>query len=121
MRQNMANIDLTPVEMNRGYQAIFVPTDVEYNQIVNIICDRKGRSEFGKFLKICCPHDFEPPDQPSLTVRVFFPEIFQCFTADDVHDCAISYSGLSLNSADVQITCFLPPPFGVGYGCTITY
>ena len=61
------------------------------------------------FVLLLIPYDQERTKGWPMLLEIFF-----------MHDCTISYSGLSLNSAGVQIMCFLPHPFGVGYGGTMT-
>ena len=79
---------------------MFVPSDIEHDQIADRVCGWESRPEFVKILKICCIHDLEPPYKCGLTVRMFFPEISQRFPADDVHRLAVSHIEIFFNTAD---------------------
>ena len=98
MGQYMANIDFPSVEMHRGYQTIFVPTDIEYDQVIDRVCSRKSRLKFVKILKICCLHNFEPSQKRSLTIRMFFPKVLQCFPTDNMHQPQLSHIEIIFNS-----------------------
>lgn len=38
MPENVTDIDLTAIEVNRRHQSIFGPVDIEYNPAVDRIC-----------------------------------------------------------------------------------
>lgn len=57
MRQDMPNIDLLPIEMNRCNQAVLVPANIEDHQIVHHIRTSKDLMEIMKTGKVICLYD----------------------------------------------------------------
>jgi hypothetical protein len=60
MRQDVPNIDLLPIEMNRGNQAVLVPANIEDHQIVYHICAAKDLMEIMITGKMIHLHDPKP-------------------------------------------------------------
>lgn len=85
MRQDMPNIDLLPIEMNRCNQAILVPTNIEDHQIIHHIRAGKYTMEIMKTGKVIGLHDPKPSIQRGATVGMLLHEGAQRFARDDVH------------------------------------
>jgi hypothetical protein len=73
--QHVADVDLAPVEMDGGDQPVFVPANVEYDEVSDFVRRGEGRSQGFKARKIVPLHDFEPSDQGTFTVRVLCPKL----------------------------------------------
>lgn len=80
MGQDMPNIDLLPIEMNGRNQAVFVPTNIEDDQIADHIRAGKHLMEIVKTGKVIGLHDPEPRIERGLAVGMVLREGVQGFT-----------------------------------------
>jgi hypothetical protein len=72
--QDVPDIDLSAIEVDRGYQPVLVATDVEHHHSPHLICQWKGGPKVTEALERSPIYDLEPPRQCSLTTRMFLPE-----------------------------------------------
>ena len=75
MGQHVADVDLAPVEMDGGDQPVFVPTNVEHDEVSDSVRRGEGSPQGFKTRKVVPLHDFEPSDKGTFTVRVLFPKL----------------------------------------------
>jgi hypothetical protein len=73
--QHVADVDLAPVEMDGGDQPVFVPANVEHDEVSDVIRRGEGSSQGFKARKVVPLHDFEPSDKGTFTVWVLFPKL----------------------------------------------
>ena len=59
----MADVDLTPVEMDGGDQSVFVSANVEHDKVSDFVRCGEGRPQGFKARKVVLLHDFEPSDK----------------------------------------------------------
>jgi hypothetical protein len=76
--------------MDGGYQTIFIATDIEDDQITNLIGRWKYSAEFIETTKFGVADNFIPPRKRTLTVWVLFPKLAQSFPRDNVHTNIVS-------------------------------
>jgi hypothetical protein len=73
--QHVADIDVVPVEMDGGDESVFVPANVEHNEISDFIRRAEGGTQGLKARKIVPLHDFEPSGKGIFTVGVLCPKL----------------------------------------------
>jgi hypothetical protein len=73
--QHVADVDLATVEMDGGDQPVFVPADVEHNEVSDFVRRGEGSPQGFKARKVVPLHDFEPSEKGTFTVRVLFPKL----------------------------------------------
>lgn len=71
----MADVDLAPIEMDGSEQPVFVPPNVEHDQISDFIRCGKGSPQGFKTRKVMPLHDFKPSEKGTFTVRMPFPKL----------------------------------------------
>jgi hypothetical protein len=71
----MADIDLTPIEMDGGDEPIFVPANVEHNEVSDFVRRGEGGTQGLKARKIMPLHDLEPSSKGTFAVGVLFPKL----------------------------------------------
>jgi hypothetical protein len=74
MREDVADINLAPVEVHRSDESIFVASDVKYNQIAYLVSGWKSKMQFVKTDEVRLLHDFEPAGKGRLAIWMSFPE-----------------------------------------------
>jgi len=85
MRQDMANIDPTGIEMNGGHQAETVAADVEDVEPIDEIDGIEGLAKFGHVRKGRSGDDPEPGEEGFPTVAMAKGELDEGLFCDDVH------------------------------------
>jgi hypothetical protein len=73
--QHVADVDFAAVEMDGSDESVFVAADVEYNEVADFVCRRKGGTQGLKVREVMPLHDFEPPGKGTFTVWVLFPKL----------------------------------------------
>lgn len=71
----MADIDLVPVEMDGGDQPIFVPANVEHDEVTDFVRRGERGSQSLKGHEVMPLHNFEPPGKSTFAVGVLFPKL----------------------------------------------
>jgi hypothetical protein len=71
----MANVDLAPVEMDGSDESVFVPTDVEHDEVSDFVCRREGGTQGLKARKVMPLHDFKPSSKGAFAVGVLLPKL----------------------------------------------
>jgi hypothetical protein len=71
----MADIDLAPVEMDGGDEPVFVPANVEDNEISDFIRRGEGGTQGLKAREVVPLHDFEPSSKGIFAVGVLCPKL----------------------------------------------
>lgn len=74
MREDVPDVKLASVEMNRSNQPILVAADVEHDPVIDFVRRRKGGAQISKTLEVSAPYRLEPPCQRCFAVRVLLPE-----------------------------------------------
>lgn len=80
MCQNMANIDLIPVKMNRSNKPIFISIDVKDDKVSDFISRRERIAQFTESGKINSLHDSEPAGKRIYAVRMTVPKLLKRFS-----------------------------------------
>jgi hypothetical protein len=75
MGQHVANVDLAPVEMDGSDESVFVPVNVEHNEVSDFVRRGKGSTQGLKARKVVPLHDFEPSGKGTFAVGVLFPKL----------------------------------------------
>ena len=75
MSQHVVDVDLASVEMDGGDESVFVPANVEHDQVSDFVRRGKGYAQGLKARKVVLLHDFEPSGKGTFTVRVLFPKL----------------------------------------------
>jgi hypothetical protein len=73
--QHVADVDLAAVEMDGGDQPVFVPANIEHNEVADFVRRVEGRSQGFKARKVMPLHDFEPSDKGTFTFGMLFPKL----------------------------------------------
>src|SRR5579872_4052301 len=73
--QDVADVDLLAIEVDRGNESIFVSADVEHDEIADLVCTWKCRSQSGKSWKVILLHNFEPARQRIFAVWMHRPKL----------------------------------------------
>jgi hypothetical protein len=69
------DVNLTTIEMDGGDKSVFVPANVEHNEITDFVHRRKGGTQGFKARKVMPLHDFEPANKGTFAVWVLFPKL----------------------------------------------
>jgi len=85
MGQNMPDIHLAPVKVNRCDQAVFVATDVKDDLIADHVRLRKGLSQFDKRLELRFVYNCVPCRKRAPAVGMQGRELVDPFAGDDMH------------------------------------
>ena len=75
MSQHVADVDLASVEMDDGDESVFVPANVEHDQVADFVRRGKGGAQGLKARKVVLLHDLEPSGKGTFTVRVLFTKL----------------------------------------------
>ena len=75
MGQHVANVDLAPVEMDGSDESVFVPANVEHDEVSDFVRRGKGSTQGLKARKVVPLHDFEPSGKGTFAVGVLFPKL----------------------------------------------
>ena len=75
MGQHVADVDLAPVEMDRGNESVFVPANVEHDEVADFVRRGEGGTQGLKARKVMSLHDFEPSSKGTFAVGVLFPKL----------------------------------------------
>jgi hypothetical protein len=73
--QHVADIDFAPVEMDGGDESIFVPANVEYNEISDFTRRGEGGTQGLHVREVVPLHDFAPSGKGMFAVRVLGPKL----------------------------------------------
>jgi len=71
----MADVDLAPVEMDSGDEAVFVSTNVEHQEVSDFVSRGEGGTQGLKARKVVPLHDSEPSGKSTFAVRVPLPKL----------------------------------------------
>lgn len=71
----MADIDFTPVEMDSGYESVFVSANVEHQEVPDFVRRGEGSTQGLKAGKVVTLHDFEPSSKSTFAVGVLLPKL----------------------------------------------
>jgi|SRR5271157_286739 len=91
MRQNIPYINPATIKVNHCNQPILIATDIENDPILNFINRGEYGSQLCKAVKLSLFQDLEPSCKSWLAIRMFFPELDQCFTGNNMHNNSISH------------------------------
>ena len=75
MGQHMADVDLAPVKMDGGDQPVFVPANIEHDEVADFVRCWEGGPQGLKTRKVVPLHDFEPPGKSTFAVGVLLPKL----------------------------------------------
>jgi hypothetical protein len=73
--QHIADIDLAPVEMDGSDQPVFVPANIEHDEVANFVRRWESGSHSLKGREVMPLHDFEPPGKSTFAVGVLLPKL----------------------------------------------
>ena len=85
MRQDMPNVNLTPVVVNGCYEPGLVPANIENSELADFICMRKHRADLLNIGKTRNLHLFKPLDEARCAIRVQPSELVKPFPRDNMH------------------------------------
>ena len=85
MRQNMSNVNLPPVVMDRGNDPHLVPPDIENGEFSHLVRMGKYRSNRLNVWKNPAPDLLEPLGQPRTARRMPRREVVQPLAGDYMH------------------------------------
>lgn len=85
MGQDIADVQLATVEVDRGDQPILVAPDVEDHLVSDQIGARKRPSQLDQGLECRLVHDGIPRDERPFAVWVQVPKLMDSLTGDDMH------------------------------------
>jgi hypothetical protein len=74
MRENVANIHLASIKVDRSNQPIFVASDIENDPIPYSVRGRESGSQFSEVVKLGMLKYFEPSEKRRLAVRMLLPK-----------------------------------------------
>jgi hypothetical protein len=61
--------------MDGSNQAVFVPANVEHDEVTDFVCRWEGSPQGIKAREVMSLHDCEPPDKGIFAVRVLCPKL----------------------------------------------
>ena len=99
----MANVNLLAVEMDRGNESIFVPANVEHDEVADFVCGWEGSAQGLKGRKVLPLHNGEPPSQRTFAIWMLCPKLAEHFARDDVHPAILSQNEIVRNRHGVNI------------------
>jgi len=73
--EDVAQINLSAIEVYRSNQAVFVPADVENDQVTYFIGRWECGAQFIETTKLTIAYNLIPPGKRTLAVGMFFPEL----------------------------------------------
>ena len=85
MRQNMPDVNFSPVVVDGGNDTSLVPGDVKNGELPHLVSMRKNGSDLLNVGKGPPPHHGEPLSQAGFAVWVIRCEVVQPLSCDDVH------------------------------------
>ena len=74
MCQYVTDIYFSPIEVNRGNQAVLIAGDVKHDEIPDFVSRGKSTPQRGEAAKLSLPHDFEPAIQRHLALGMLCPK-----------------------------------------------
>jgi len=83
--QNIADVQLLPVEVDRSNKSVLVATKIEHEVSPDFVDRVECVAQIGKRLKRTAFNYSVPGLQGTFGFRMHLPELFQEFLADDVH------------------------------------
>ena len=86
----MPNINFTAIKVDRGDQPIFVSGNIEDKQVIYPVDRWKNSAQFNKTMKIRFLQNLIPSSEGCFAIWIFFPELNECFTGDDMHVTIVS-------------------------------
>jgi len=117
--ENLPDIDLATIEVNRGNETIFVASDVEDNELSYFVRRGKGRPEAVKVVKLTAVHDLEPSGQGIFAVRVLLPKEPEGFAGDHMHTLNISQGEIKGKKAFYERPGMAAQRFGVACSANV--
>lgn len=75
MGEDLADVDLAPIEMYRGDESISVPADIEHNQIPYFVGSWERGMQLIKAAEVRVLHDLEPTGKWGSAAWVPFPKL----------------------------------------------
>ena len=85
MRQDVPNVNLTPVVVDGCDEPGLVPANIENRELADFICMRKNRADLLNAGKTRNPHLLEPLDEARSAARVQPSELVKPFARDNMH------------------------------------
>ena len=85
MRQDVPNVNLTPVVVDGCYEPGLVPANIENCELADFICMRKHRADLLNIGKTRNLYLLEPLDEARCAVRVQPSELVKPFARDNMH------------------------------------
>jgi len=71
----VADVDLAPVEMDGSDESVFVPPNIEDDEVADFVRRGKGNPQGFKTRNVVPLHDFKPSEQGAFTVRMPLPKL----------------------------------------------
>ena len=87
----MADVNLVSIIMRRGDQSNFVAYNIKHREFSNLVSVRKDLTQLCGIEKPAFTRDRVPPRKRRFGVRMFFRELVQALSRNDVH-----YGGATL-------------------------
>jgi hypothetical protein len=75
MGEHVADVDSASVDMHGSDASVFVPANVEHDEVSDFVRRRKSRSQGLEARKVVLLHDFEPSGKGIFAVGVLFPKL----------------------------------------------
>jgi hypothetical protein len=75
VRQHVADINLVAVEMDGGDESVFVPANVEHDEVADFVRRGERGSQGLKTRKVVSLHDFEASGKSTFTIGGLFPKL----------------------------------------------
>ena len=85
MSENVTDVNFTAIKMYGSDKPVFIPANIEDNQLAHFIRRREREPQFIETRKLAFVHDFEPAQKWALAVWVLLPKGSQRFLRDDMH------------------------------------
>ena len=93
MRQDVPDVNFSPVVVDGRDQAGLVSPDIENSEFPDLVGMGKNRTDFLNAGKAPAAHLFEPVDQTGSAIRVQLGEVIQSLSSDDMHASCLSLAG----------------------------
>ena len=74
MREQVTDVHLATIEMDGRDEAIFVASDIEYDQVPHLVGGWEGRTQGIKTAETTPVHDLEPARKSAFAVGVPLPK-----------------------------------------------
>lgn len=91
MSKHMAYVYFVTIEVDRGYQAVLIPANIEDDQISYFVNRRKSGAKLPKVGEVGFLHNPEPACKRNLTIRVISPKLAQALPRNNMHLKIISH------------------------------